>query len=119
MRLLKHFVILLLLASTGCTEVMGKMAFLGDLQQEIIEKYDTEEIDLHFKNNVLEVTFKDSKFQGYTESQKQKIAYQIGRMANSMQEDGSKIEAGVVNFVDEDNLILVKSSSADSYQMFE
>ena len=118
---MKKFNLLLLavLAVTflSCTSLTGKLQLLDTLKENIASKLDTGKIDLELINNEeLIVVLKDPKFQEYSPDEKKKLSFEIGIMASNLE---LELEKGQVKFVTEINQGLLKTSDAESFEMFE
>ncbi|MFC6997825.1 hypothetical protein [Rufibacter roseus] len=104
----------------SCSEVTGEFKYMYRLKKSITEKYETDKIEINIKNNSeLTVSLLDPKFNEYSPAKKEQISLEIGKLAQELREDKETINSGVVNFRDEENYGIAKTSSTQTYQMYE
>ncbi len=93
---------------------------MNQLKESISQKYETEKVEINIKNNnELTVSLIDPKFVDYSPAEKEQIALEIGKLAKELSEDKETIKSGVVNFRDEENYGIVKTSDSETFQMYE
>ncbi|GGD27651.1 hypothetical protein [Hyunsoonleella pacifica] len=93
---------------------------MKELKEEISKEYDIENIKINITNQdkeqVLNILIGDSKFNNYNTRNKQKLAFEIGKLAFKVY-NPSDIILGKLTFEKESNYGLVKTSSSNSYKM--
>ncbi|MCP2045853.1 hypothetical protein [Pontibacter sp. HSC-36F09] len=110
----------LLIGLLGCSEMTGEFNYMDRLKKSISAKYETDEVEINIKNNnELTVSLIDPKFHDFSPAKKEQIAREIGKLAQELREDKESIKSGVVNFRDEENYGIAKTSSTVSFQMYE
>ncbi|MCK0148175.1 hypothetical protein MWU78_21185 [Arenibacter sp. F26102] len=93
---------------------------MNQLKKSISEKYEPEKVDIKIKNNdELIVSLIDHKFDDYSPARKEQISREIEKLAQELRKDKETIKSGVVNFRDEGNYGIAKTSSKETFQMFE
>ncbi|WP_018478661.1 hypothetical protein [Pontibacter roseus] len=111
---------ILLISLFSCSEMTGEFKYLNRLKESISEKYETEKVEVNIKNkNELTVSLTDPKFDDYSPAKKEYISREIGKLAQELREGKEKIKSGVVNFRDEANYGIAKTSSTVTFQMYE
>lgn len=114
------FLTILLISLFSCSEMSGEFKYMNQLKESISKKYETEKVEINIKNNnELMVSLSDPKFADYSLSEKKQIALEIGKLAEELREDKEAIKSGIVNFRDEENYGVVKTSDSETYQMYE
>lgn len=104
----------------SCSEVVGEFEYMDELKNAISEKYETGKVEINIKNNnELTVSFTDPKFDDYSSAKKERIALEIGKLAQELREGKEGIKTGVVNFRDEENYGVAETVNTVSFQMFE
>ena len=104
----------------SCSEVTGEFEYMNELKNSISERYGTEKVEINIKNkSELIVSLVDPKFDDYSSAKKEQIALEIGELAQGFREGKEKIKKGVVNFRDEENYGIAKTSSTETFQMYE
>jgi hypothetical protein len=94
--------------------------YMNQLKESISEKYGTEEVEVSLMNRTdLTVSLTGSQFNDYTPAEKRQISREIGELAQELKGDKNTIISGQVNFQDEQNYGIAKSSSTETFQMFE
>lgn len=101
---------------TSCSEFSRGLSYAMDLQEEISEKYDSDEVEVTIKNNILRVSLIDNKISGYSKWEKQEILSEIEAIASNL-ENKPELSHGVVKFVTKGSNGIVKTSTSDSMQM--
>ncbi|EJF09788.1 hypothetical protein O71_12904 [Pontibacter sp. BAB1700] len=114
------FLTMLLISLLSCSEMGGELNYMNRLKKSISEKYETDKVEINIKNkSELTVSLVDSKFDDYSPAKKEQVAREIGKLAQELREDKEPIKTGVVNFRDEENYGIAKTSSTVSFQMYE
>ncbi|WP_242927609.1 hypothetical protein [Pontibacter vulgaris] len=109
----------LLITLFSCSEMSGEFKYMNQLKESISKKYETEKVEINIKNNnELTVSLIDPKFVDYSPAKKEQIALEIGKLAKDLSEDKETIKLGVVNFRDEANYGIVKTSDSETFQMY-
>ena len=104
----------------SCSEMAGEFEYMDELKNSISEKYETEKVEINIKNsNELIVTLTDQKFGDYSSAKKGRIALEIGKLAQELREGKKKIKTGGVNFRDEENYGIAKTSNSVTFQMYK
>ncbi len=112
--------LILLVTLLSCSEMTGEFKYMNRLKKSISEKYETEKVEINIKNNnELIVSNIDPKFDDYTPAKKEQISREIGKLAQELREDKEAIKSGVVNFRDEENYGIAKTSNTVTFQMYE
>lgn len=70
---------------TSCSEFSRGLSYAMDLQEEISEKYDSDEVEVTIKNNILRVSLIDNKISGYSKWEKQEILSEIEAIASNLE----------------------------------
>ena len=110
------FSMIILLA--GCSGLVNNINTMKNLQDTIAKKYGKEEINLNITNGkYLTVSFVNSRYNKSNSYEKQKMACEIGKIVLATLNEDSKIETGVVSFVERKSLGVVKSSKTYNFDM--
>ncbi|MBX0332267.1 hypothetical protein K3G39_03370 [Pontibacter sp. HSC-14F20] len=111
---------ILLITLFSCSEMSGEFKYMNQLKKSIAEKYKTAEVEINIKNNnELTVSLIDPKFDDLSPAKKEQIAREIGKLAQELREDERTIKSGVVNFRDDEDYGVAKTSSTETYQMYK
>ena len=111
---------ILLITLISCSEMTGEFEYMNQLEKAIPEKYETEQVEVNIRNkNELTVSLIDSKFDDYSPAEKEQVSREIGKLAQELREDKGKIKSGVVNFRDEENYGIAKTSDTETFQMYK
>lgn len=110
---------MLLITLFSCSGMSEEFKYMNRLRESISRKYEIDKVEINIKNsNALSVSLIDPKFDDYTSARKEQISREIGKLAQELREGKQTIKSGVVNFRDEENYGIVKSSTTDTFQMF-
>ncbi len=110
----------LLILFISCSNSAEEFLFMKELKTSISDKYETEKVEIKINNKTeLSVLFKDSKFENYSKNKKERISFEIGKMAMDLNENKEKIKTGVVKFISEENYGIVKTTDTESFKMYK
>lgn len=100
----------------SCSRFVEGLSYGLHLQEEILEKYDSDEVEVSIKNNFLTVSLIDNNFYSYSDSEKQEMVREIGAIASSL-ENKPELSGGEVKFVTKGLNGIVKTSSSDAMSL--
>lgn len=103
----------------SCSEMTGEFEFMNELKTSISGKYETSEIEIKMENRELIVILKESDFSHLNVAEKEQISREIGKLVNEIRGKKEKTGSGVVKFREEGDYGIAKTSSTETYQMYE
>lgn len=116
---MKNLLVLIIAVSTfltGCSKFSQGLSYALDLQEIITAKYDSDEVQVSVKNDVLMITLIDTKFSGYSDLEKEEISREIGAIASGL-DNKPQLSAGTVKFVTKGLNGIIKTSTTDSREL--
>lgn len=118
---LKIILSFIIITTFSCSQFRKELSQMKELKEEISKEYDIENIKINITNHqdkeqVLNILIGDSKFNNYNTRNKQKLAFEIGKLAFKVY-NPSDIILGKLTFEKESNYGLVKTSNSNSYKM--
>ena len=103
----------------NCSEMKSELIYLKNLKNNISSTYDLKNITVKMtSNNHLKIILENSRLNKYSPQDKRELAKQIGILALKNVEDNTKIEKGVLIFLDSSNGPISKTSDSTSYNLF-
>lgn len=111
---------ILMITLSSCSEVTAEFKYMDELKKSITEKYETDQVELNIQNSEeLIVSFTDPKFDHLSSAEKEQISREIGKVAQELRGDKEKIYKGLVNFRDEKDYGIARTSSTETFEMYE